>query len=93
MSKNHPIEIKSKRIEHDSIIYSINEEERTAFLISWKGYSDHIIIPRSIKQETKEYDITNISENAFNQSQIKIVQFASDLKLQKINKNAFLFIN
>ena len=89
MSENHPIEIKSKRIKHDSIIYSINEEERTACLISCKGNSDHIIIPRSIKQESKEYDITSILENAFNQSQIKIVQFSSDSKLQKINKNAF----
>ena len=61
------MKIKSKRSEHHSIIYSLNEEKITIYLISCKGNSDHMIIPLSIKQESKEIDITSILENIFNQ--------------------------
>ena len=62
---------------------------KTAGVVGCKPNLDKIIIPSSIMQESKEYDITCILENAFNESTIKIVQFASDSKLNTIDKSAF----
>ena len=64
---------------------------KTAGVVGCKPNLDKIIIPSSIMQESKEYDVTCILENEFKESTIKIVQFGSDSKLHTIDKNAFSY--
>ena len=89
MYKKQSFEIHSEKVEHNSIMYLINEEKRSAGVIGCKKNLDNIIIPRSIKQKSKEYNVTIILEDAFKYSLIKSVQFSSDSKIQIIDKNAF----
>ena len=89
MSVNHPLETQNKTVNYDNINYLINEVENTAGVIDCEQSLNKIIIPRSIKQGSKEYEVTSILDNAFAKSKIKIVQFASDSKLQTIGKYAF----
>ena len=83
------LEMISKPIIQDRIIYSLQEDENTASIIGHNSINDNIIIPRSIIHDTKEYIITSISDNAFNTAKMKSIQFASDSELQTIEKDAF----
>ena len=79
-----------KITEQDSFVYSLNEQEKTASVISNKSQDTDIIIPRSINYNGQEYIITSISEDAFRDlTQLKSIQFPPDSEIQKIEQNAF----
>ena len=51
MYKKQSFEIHSEKVEHNNIIYLINEEKRSAGVIGCKKNLDSIIIPQSINQK------------------------------------------
>ena len=77
-------------IKINDIYYQINEEEKTASIIKNDEKSNNILIPRFINHESKEYLITRISENAFEETcNINSIEFSSDSSLLTIEKNSF----
>ena len=84
-------EKENKLIKYDNIKYLINEEENASGVIECKENLRQIHIPRSIKHGTKEFNITSIMENAFKFSKIESIRFSSDSKLERIDKDAFLY--
>ena len=54
-----------KKITLGGIIYSINEEEKTAGVSGLNSESKEILIPYSIIYDTKEYVITSILNSSF----------------------------
>ena len=48
MSQTQKIKSTTKKIVQNSLIYLINDEEKTACIIGNKGFIDKIIIPRLI---------------------------------------------
>ena len=89
MIEKQSSKVQIDRVEYDHIIYSINKEESTASVIGLKENLESFFIPRSIKQESTEYDVISILDNAFKDSSIISIQFPSDSKLQTIGKNSF----
>lgn len=81
-------EASNTTIKKETIIYSINEDEKTSKIIG-NSSSGEIIIPRSIIHESQEYVITSISSYAFKNSRIKTIQFSSGSELQTIERFAF----
>ena len=73
------------------VIYSINENEKTASIIDSILYSTSIVIPRSIVYESSEYPVISILEGSFNKSIIKALDFALDSETKTIENSAFDF--
>ena len=84
---------KVSKIKVDDLVFTINEEEKTASLIGTKNLKNvDIIIPRAIFKEKQEYLVTTIKENSFRMDiSIKSIQVASSSELKVIEKNAFIF--
>lgn len=79
-----------KKINFEGILYSLNEDDRTAVIFQCLEARGDIFIPRSIECEGKEYVIDSIFENAFkNKKRVKSIQFSSDSELKRIEKHAF----
>ena len=76
-------------VEQDGIIYSINLNEKTAFVAKCQSSNDEIYIPRSILYKSTEYDIIGILKESFSNSKIKSIQFPDDSKLLSIEQKAF----
>lgn len=81
--------IQIKRVDYDDIIYSINEEDKTASVIGCYTNNTEIIIPRLIKQESDEYIVTSISKGAFKNSSVLTIQFSDDSELKMIESESF----
>lgn len=79
----------TKKIEENDIIYSLNEEEKTASIIGINKTNSEVLIPKSIIYQTKEYVIVSILEGSFRNSIIKSLKFTQDSKLQMIDKDSF----
>ena len=60
MNENQPTKIPITRVEYDDVIYQINDDEMSASIIGCYTNNGQIIIPRSIKHDSKEYIITSI---------------------------------
>ena len=76
-------------IDHQGLIYSISNEDKTSKVIGCKSNGE-VFIPRSINYASQEYIITCISDNAFyDLTGIFSIQFATDSALQTIKKKAF----
>lgn len=87
MDKSNPAK---KEFKKDRLIFSIDEEEKTASLIKGDSARGDIIIPRFIKPESQEFLITSIQSSCFKYStMIKSIKFAPDTELQKIGNAAF----
>ena len=79
-----------KRIIENDLIYTINEENKTAGVLRKSSNQSNIFIPRSIKYEGEDFIITFIHTGAFKNSQsTKSIQFSEDSDLQIIDKEAF----
>lgn len=94
--KNQTLQIEKKYniTHHDQtnsykLIFTLNNNSKTAYLIKCHTNSDIVFIPRSIKHETQEFFITNICEKSFSFSKMKSLKFDTDSKLQTIEKKAF----
>lgn len=73
----------------ENIIYSINEETKTAKVIGTEILVYNIFIPHSINHESQEYIVTSISRDAFSESTVQTVNFPNDSAVKTIEKNAF----
>ena len=88
--ENEEINKETKIVKEGNLIFALNEEDKTAFLINNDSAADNILIPRSVKYGTQEFIITSIKENSFRYSLlIKSIQFPSDSELFTIGKEAF----
>ena len=87
MGEKQPLRYRYSKYE--GITYIIDEEETVAGIFGLYEHNQHFFIPRSIKHETKEYNVTIIMNEAFNYSSIQSIQLASDSQLQTIDNNAF----
>ena len=81
----------SKTIKQDGLIYMLKEEDETADVI---GHDDDvkgdILIPRSIIYESKEYIISGLLKDSFNNSRsIRSIRFPPDSELQIIESGTF----
>ena len=66
MCENSQLKVTLKTVTYDDIIYSLNEEEKTASIVKCNTKcKDIIIIPTFINHESEEYIITNILKYAF----------------------------
>lgn len=54
-----------KIVEQNSIIYSINDKEKTAIVIGNNSAFGYILIPNIIYHESKEYSVIKIAKHAF----------------------------
>ena len=91
MSENQGLESQdqNKIIEYDNVKYLLNEKENTAGIIEYKFELQQIHIPATIKKETKEFNVTRIMEGSLTYLRTESIDFASDSKLQTIEKNSF----
>ena len=76
-------------IEQQSIKYLIDEKTRIAKIIASENAKGDIFIPRSINHKFINYEIKEISEGSFKNSQIKSITFVDDSEISSIPKNAF----
>lgn len=90
MNDNQPAIETNKKIRQEGLVYSINEEEKTASVIRYKSKKKELIIPRSIEHESNEYLITSISKYAFDSSKVKSISFAYNSELRTIEEDAFV---
>ena len=81
----------NKEIKYKDILYSVNTEENTAGVIGCTPNIHQIYIPRTIDQDSKEYDVTIILTNAFKKTRFKTIQFSSNSKIQTIDYCAFSY--
>ena len=91
MNKNNHSECPIKRVVHDNIIYTLNEEAKTASIIDYKVEIQDIIIPRFIIHESAEYLVIGILKGSFENSNIISIQFPSNSEFQFIEKEAFSY--
>jgi len=77
--------------EIDGINYSLNLDNETATVIALddsKKYKDTVVIPLTVKYENKEYDVKEISDDAFYENnELKGVDIPSSV--EKIGKQSF----
>ena len=76
-------------LEQNELIFSLNEEDKTASIIGCKYPEKEICIPRSINHESQEFVIKSIKEGAFRNSRFESLCFSPDSELQVIEKSAF----
>lgn len=81
--------ISIKRADYDDIIYSINEENKTASVIGCYTNYSKITIPKSIQYKSSEYIVTSILRKAFKSSPVNTIQFSNDSELEMIEREAF----
>ena len=89
MNDNQPAIETNKKIRQEGLVYSINEEEKTASVTKCQSNATEIIIPRSIKHKSKEYIVTIIASGAFRNSKVRSVSFKPNSELQAIDAHAF----
>ena len=80
-------------IQVNDVYYQLNEDDLTATVIRQNSkfvYSkDTIIIPVSVNNDGKTYDVTTIGKAAFRLATCKSIQFAEGSKVTTINMQAF----
>lgn len=79
-----------REIEINNLIYLLDEEKQTAFVIGNKSNEKTVFIPKSIEYEEKEFIITKIKEGSFaNSTIIQSIQFSYDSEVHTIERKAF----
>lgn len=86
----------SESVFNDSkdFMFKIDKENKTASLFKISVQTDHVIITRSFQYESEEYLITSVcNSRSLNNSEIKIIEFDSNLAVRTIYSGAFSPIN
>lgn len=91
MDQDQPIDPRILRIKQDGLIYSMQEEEKTANIIESKSTAELIQIPFSIKYKSNEYIVKSITKEAFQCTLIKSNQFPPNSRVQTIEKGVFYY--
>ena len=82
----------SEIIKYDKLIFSINEEDKTANVINNDNASGDVFIPKFIILNNQEYNVVSIKEGAFrNTKSLYSLNFPADSKVEKIEKDVFTF--
>lgn len=76
-------------MEKSQLIYSFNQEEKTAYIVGNNNANGKISIPQSIISENQKFDVVSINEGSFKNSLISMIRFPYDSKVTTIEKNAF----
>lgn len=98
MSQNQLLKSESKNIyeaihqvEIEDLIFALNKDDNTAFVIGCRKRLKKINIPFSINYEMQNYTITAILDGAFKFFDlIKTINFPENSKIQTIGKESFL---
>ncbi|KAK8892239.1 hypothetical protein M9Y10_029462 [Tritrichomonas musculus] len=88
--KEEENQIVKKIIKVNELVFSINEEEKTAEVIACQK-SKSYLIPKSITYVNQEFIVTSINEKSFLNVFAKSIEFPEDSKVRKIAKNAFQY--
>lgn len=59
----------------------MNEKEGTAGVFKSRSEEKTVMIPRSIEYESKEFIVTRIHKNSFENSEIESIEFPDDSEL------------
>ena len=59
------IKIESNVVKYNTILYQLNETNKTTSVIGYKFEKGDLFIPLSVYYESQEYIITSISDRAF----------------------------
>ena len=82
----------SEIVKFNKLIYSINEEDKTASVVNNDNANGDVFIPKLINFNNQEYNIISIKEGAFrNLKSIYSLSFPFDSKVEKIEKDVFTF--
>lgn len=73
----------------DELTFQINEEEKTAKVISSQAIRNDIVIPRSISFNNQDYIVTCIGKGSFYKNALVSLSFPDDSKLETIEKDSF----
>lgn len=84
---------KSIKTNNDDITYIIHKQYQTAEISEYESKTPkgEILIPKFIKYHFKKYEVTNISDESFEDSQIDSVRFDPDSKITTIQARTFDF--
>ena len=74
----------------NNLVFSLNNEEKTAGILYSYITNNSVIIPKSIVYELQEYVVTIIHKKAFKKSNISKVIFEEDSALEIIDDEAFM---
>lgn len=77
------------QITQNSIVYNIYKKKSVAHIHESPNVQGDVIIPSTIQYYPKEYDVTLICDNAFSNSSIDSLKFASESKVKFIGNLAF----
>ena len=79
-----------KQVQQDGLTYLINEKEEKAEIIGYYENRNNFLIPRSIKYESQEYIIRNISKDAFKIHKIlNLLNFHQIQNFKQLKKELF----
>lgn len=79
-----------ERIMENNLIFSINNKEKTAYVIDNYKASGEIFIPRSILHKDQDFIVTRIKEGSFKDcTTIDSISFPDDSEIDTIEKDAF----
>lgn len=83
--------LSQKTVENDGLLYSLNEEEKTAVLYGQTNNNNKVIfVPKAVFYDSQEFIVKKIFKRSFFLSQsIQTVQFPNDSELQEIDDSAF----
>ncbi|KAK8838024.1 hypothetical protein M9Y10_035971 [Tritrichomonas musculus] len=78
------------KVEIDSIIYILNENDKTASIFNGRYAKINSFIPYSIKYGMQEYKITRILKDSFKgRNQLKSIEFDANSEIEIIEDDAF----
>ncbi|KAK8847853.1 hypothetical protein M9Y10_018888 [Tritrichomonas musculus] len=83
--------IMANKIEQNGFSFILNENNLKASIFRCLSISNDVFVPKSIKHNLKEYNVTRIIENSFKSNKVKSIRFSDDSKLEVIEKNSFLY--
>lgn len=80
----------SESIKQNKLIYTINEEDKTASVVNNDDARGDVYIPKSINYNNQNYNVIRIKEGSFrNNKSIYSLNFPNDSFVQKIEKDSF----
>ena len=72
------------------MLFSINEEDKTASVIDRISKTKDVLIPRSVKYQDRDFIVTSIRKHAFSNDRfLKTIRFSPDSEVRFIGDSAF----
>lgn len=81
-----------EEVKQNQLVFSLDEENKVAAVVSNDNIMGDICIPKSIKHNGNEYIVDSISKWAFKNSKtICSIQFPSDSMIKSIENESFAY--